>query len=393
MEVIGKKGGACWEHVIAIANHTQMDAWINIPVSASTDYVTELATMLKNDLNPDLNIYVENSNEVWNTAIDFGQSQYNQAQAADMGISEHENHARRTIELATIFESVFGTGSLNNRIRVVLCSHRPMLKWWVDPMLQYINTNYGNPSDYIYAIGSQAYFSGGVTIGADTNAVLDACHNSITNQIFDNGGDEAGRMQWVTKANDWNFPGGYVAYESGPAHGGGSTINIANRILAERTARMCDEILYNMDDAFLQLGGTLYMHFTLTSAYNRYGCWGLTDDVSVPDKNHKFACMRDFVNGITSIHNAYKTKAYDVRVFPNPSSQTVNISYTLRHTSDAQLRIYNTLGHMVHIIDAGMQGNGNHVLMWEHKDIAAGIYYYQFLLEETTVEGSILISD
>ncbi|MBK7336081.1 MAG: hypothetical protein IPJ00_07880 [Saprospirales bacterium] len=105
MPQIGKNGGACWEHVIDLANRTQTDAWVNVPISASTDYVMQLATMLKNGLDPDLNIYVENSNEVWNTAPGFEQSQYNQAQAAALGIGEHQNHARRTVELAQILKT------------------------------------------------------------------------------------------------------------------------------------------------------------------------------------------------------------------------------------------------------------------------------------------------
>jgi hypothetical protein len=126
---IGKRGGGCWEHVIEFANRTQTDPWINVPISADAAYVTQLATMLKSELDPNLDIYVESSNEVWNTAPGFEQSQYNKDQATFNGIGEHENHARRAVELAQLFENVFGAGSLNTKIRVLLCSHQPMLKW------------------------------------------------------------------------------------------------------------------------------------------------------------------------------------------------------------------------------------------------------------------------
>ena len=293
--VLGKRGGACWEHVIELSNLTQTDPWINIPVSATEDYVTQLAQMLQNDLDPSLNIYVESSNEVWNTAPGFEQTFYNEAQAADFGITWQENHARRTVDLAQIFESVFGAGSLNNRIRVVLCSHQPMLKWWVEPMLQYVENNFGAPGNFIYAIGSQTYFSGGADAGESVDDILSDCHESITEQINDTGVNEAGRMQWIAKAEEWELPGGYVSYEGGPDHGGGSTVNMANRILAERSEGMCEELRYNFDDAFIQIGGTLAMQFTLTSSYDRYGCWGLTDDVAVPYRNFKLGCLQELL--------------------------------------------------------------------------------------------------
>ncbi|MFZ4624800.1 MAG: hypothetical protein ACOYNF_11255 [Rhodoferax sp.] len=39
--------GVPWEHIIALANLTQKDIWINIPARADDDYVRQLATLLK----------------------------------------------------------------------------------------------------------------------------------------------------------------------------------------------------------------------------------------------------------------------------------------------------------------------------------------------------------
>lgn len=372
---IGKNEGACWEHVIELANRTHTDAWINVPVSASADYVAQLAAMLKNTLDADLNIYVESSNEVWNTAPGFEQSLYNQAQAAALGIGEHENHARRTVELAQIFESVFSQGTLNDRIRVVLCSHQPMLKWWVEPMLQYIQTNFGAPSDYIYAIGCQTYFSGGASNGENVSKILDDCHASITGQITDMGINEAGRTQWITKANDWNLPGGFVSYEGGPDHGGGSTVNIANRILAERSAGMCDEMRYNLDDAFIQLGGTLAMQFTLTSGYNRYGCWGLTDDVTNPHRNFKFACLQDLLPTRTN-EPAYPSGTVTT-VYPNPTDGPVTFEFYLNHTAHCSAVLFNSLGKRVEDVFSKKQfSKGKHrVEIPEGLQFSAGLYW------------------
>lgn len=339
LPTIGKRVGGCWEHVIDLANRTQTDAWINVPISATADYVTQLATMLKNDLDSGLNIYVESSNEVWNAAPGFEQTQYNKAQAMALGISEQENHARRTVELAQLFGSVFGNGSLNGRIRVLMCTHQPMLKWWAEPMLQYIQNNFGPPANYLYAIGCQTYFSGGAEAGETVTEILDDCHASITNQITEAGVNEAGRTQWIAKANAWNLPGGFVSYEGGPDHGGGSTTNIANRILAERDERMCDEMRYNLDDAFIQLGGTLAMQFTLTSGYNRYGCWGLTDDVTNPHRNFKFGCIKSLLPDPPSAVIEGIGEKLAISVSPNPSSATASFEIQAVHLSEGNLNL------------------------------------------------------
>lgn len=346
---IGKNGGAAWEYVIELANRTQTDPWINIPVSASSDYITQLAELFNSELEPQLTLYIESSNEVWNTAPGFEQSLYNQAQATDLGIGEHENHARRTMEIAQIFDSVFPSGTLNNRFRVVLCSHQPMLKWWVEPMLQYIDQTYGQPSYYIYGIASQSYFSGGADEGESVNKILEDCHTGITNQITDQGINEAGRTQWIQKAADWGLQGGYLSYEGGPDHGGGSLNNIANRIYAERSEGMCIELRYNLDESFIQLGGTLAMQFTLSSAYNRYGCWGLTDDINNPYRNYKMGCMKELIEDYApSSVNAVKDQVLSLTLRPNPVLNELIIELDSKKNVNVELQILNTLGRPVY---------------------------------------------
>jgi hypothetical protein len=298
---------AAWEYVIELSNIVKIDPWINVPVSASTDYVTQLATMLRDNLDPTLNIYVESSNEVWNSV--FHQQAWNAAQAAALGINEHENHARRTVELAQIFESVFGAGSLNNRIRVMLCCHAPMLKWWVEEyMIPYINSHYpGQVKDYIYSIARQTYFGGESAKGQPgtenytVEQILDECHNDIISQIWDSGLGENGRRQWVNKAAQWQLVGGCCSYEGGTDFMGTDWSdyphslrrNIANRIRAVRDPRMADELKFNYAYAFFDIGGNLAMDLALSSGYCRYGCWGLTDDITNPDRNYQFQAFRE----------------------------------------------------------------------------------------------------
>ncbi len=289
---LGKAGGASWEQVLALANLSKTDAWINVPISADAGYIKELATLMKQGLDPGLNLYVESSNEVWNTAPGFSQSQYNQAQAKALGLGEHENHARRGVELGLAFEQAFGPGSLNKRVRVVLCSHQPMLEWWVEPMLQYVKKKHGEPSKYFWGLASQTYFSPREDKSGKTAGMLKASRADIMNQLDETAGNKAGRKQWVAKAKAWKLPGGLLSYEGGPDSGGGSTKNVAQRIQAERSVEMGELMRLNLDEGFFRLGGSLAMQFTLSSGYNRYGCWGLTDDIAKPQRNSKYIALR-----------------------------------------------------------------------------------------------------
>lgn len=387
---INKKDGACWEHVIDLANRTGTDAWINVPISASTDYITQLATLFKENLNPDLNLYVESSNEVWNTAPGFEQSTYNIDEAADLGITPVENHARRTVEIAEIFESVFGPTSLNDKIRVVLCSHKPMLQWWVEPMLNYIETNHGAPSTYLYAISCQTYFSGGHDIGEDSTAILADCHASITDQINDTGVDLAGRIQWIEAANEWNLTGGFVSYEGGPDHGGGSVENIANRIYAERSMGMCEEMRYNLEEGFFDLGGTLAMQFTLTSSYNRYGCWGLTDDVAVPDRNFKFQCLKDLMDGGPLGIPASEEQNPTISVYPNPFHTALTFVYSVSEIQSVHLALFDGTGRLVCETTDEPKMMGENELKLQRNNLRSGVYFYQLAIGDQLFRGTII---
>ena len=101
----------------------------------------------------------------------------------------------------------------------------------------------------------------------------------------------------IALAKQFDLPGGFCAYEGGPDIGGGSRVNIANRIRAIRDPRQGDLYKRNFADCFWDLGGHLAMQFALSGPYSRYGAWGLTDDVSKPDRNALFREVRQLIGG------------------------------------------------------------------------------------------------
>lgn len=285
--------GMPWEYVILLANQVNKDIWINIPVSASGadpadpgSYVYQLAVLLRDGLNPNINIYIEHSNEVWNPG--FTQYTWNKLAAKDevasgssslnQGTTNVElwakrRHAKRVFEIGQIFAAVFGPGSMNTRIRPVY-AHWTIFPADYDSVLTWMNSNYGAPANYFYGIAQTAYFNDHLAARtASVDDLLAAMRNDS-----DNGKRYADQIHSV--AAKWNVK--HLVYEGGPDNGGGSTTNIANRILANRDPRIGDLLRHQISDNWFASGGDLFTYFVLSSTYSRYGSWGATEDYRIP---------------------------------------------------------------------------------------------------------------
>jgi hypothetical protein len=74
MRFWGTSSGVPIETAVALANEVLTDAWFNVPVMASDDYITQMAALVHKRLGGTHRAYIEFSNEVWNGA--FSQSGY-----------------------------------------------------------------------------------------------------------------------------------------------------------------------------------------------------------------------------------------------------------------------------------------------------------------------------
>jgi hypothetical protein len=63
-------GGVALEHMIDLCNELKASPWFCMPHLADDDYVRHFAEIVKQLLHPDAKVYVEWSNETWNTTFD-----------------------------------------------------------------------------------------------------------------------------------------------------------------------------------------------------------------------------------------------------------------------------------------------------------------------------------
>jgi hypothetical protein len=104
--------GVAVEHMVDLSNRLGADPWFCMGHLMSDDCVRQFATYVRDNLDPQLRIYIEHSNEVWNGS--FPQAQYAQQQGLAQGLSNDayqaqlRYQAKRSVEIFAIWEDVFG---------------------------------------------------------------------------------------------------------------------------------------------------------------------------------------------------------------------------------------------------------------------------------------------
>ncbi len=104
--------GTPYEVAIDLANELDTDAWITVPYQASDDYITELATLIQDRLEPELRVHIEYSNEAWNGIFPvFGELDRQAAAVRENeGLEDfyiYSAYGRNAANLFEIFEEVF----------------------------------------------------------------------------------------------------------------------------------------------------------------------------------------------------------------------------------------------------------------------------------------------
>ncbi len=74
---------------------------------------------------------------------------------------------------------------------------------------------------------------------------------------------------------------------------------------------------------------------------------------------------------------------FGLRGFPNPFNASTVISYTLPRSGHVQLNIFNVLGRKVATLSDGVQGIGDHEIVWDAGSFPSGIYFARLRMGES----------
>lgn len=97
--------GVALEYVAMLCNRVGADAWVCVPHHVDDAYLEAFARVLKEGLDPERRVFVELSNEIWNTAMP--QAQWFRQRAEETGRSWQELYARRCVGVFKVFQRVF----------------------------------------------------------------------------------------------------------------------------------------------------------------------------------------------------------------------------------------------------------------------------------------------
>ncbi len=262
------KDGVPVEHMMALANEVGANPWFCMSWNADADYIEHFARFVHDHLPADRKVYVETSNEVWNTAFEATR------QASSEGIAEHLStnpglaglyrYAEKTTAVMKIWSQVFADRP-HSLVRVAASQQDVPFK--SETVLGFRDT-----AAHLDALATAAYFGDIMHEGMTDN--LDEAFARLNKRV-----DQtiAGSVQ--NKAVAHEFGKMYVTYEAGQA----VVIPYNMPFLAsiERDPRM-----YGIYRKFLsawrsQVGGSLNL-FNNVGDIRFSGAWGLLEHSGQP---------------------------------------------------------------------------------------------------------------
>ncbi|MBD2089495.1 cellulose-binding protein [Microcoleus sp. FACHB-1515] len=289
--------GAPVEIMIALANRIHADPWFTLPIQATDEYMREFAQIVKDQLDPDLRVYVELSNEVWNWQ--FSQAHYaleqGKARWGEHGDAYMQWYGMRSAQMAELWKQVFG--DQRDRLRSIIGTQtvwRGLEEAALDCPLWVAEGHAPcHESVDLYAIAG--YFSGNLT-QAENQAAAEALLNEP------DGGFEKAFMQLeqggIIPAHSYNdsLAGVFdlfayhldvakqrnlelVVYEGGQHLVSADNEKLTNFFIALNGDRRMGELYSQLLQGWKASGGTLFMNFSDFGRRSRWGSWGVLEHV------------------------------------------------------------------------------------------------------------------
>jgi hypothetical protein len=298
--------GVSVETMVEFANRTGNDPWFTMPHQATDEYVTNFASYVKDNLNPNLTPYVEYTNEAWNGV--FAQSNWIEKQSQGLisysntnnngQIKKINGYSKRTTEIMQIWDRVYGAdkekviGVMSGQAANSFIAEQALAYDWTNQPKT--NEEYGIDAIAIgpyfgYYIGSPKYESTLASWTKESDGGLNKLFDEITKGGLLSGGPKDGALQKayrdiqqhaeIAEQEDLQL----IAYESGQHLAGignvGNNKAIVNLFTkANRDPRM-GEIYQDYFKKWFELGGDLIANFTDISQPGKSGAWGILESV------------------------------------------------------------------------------------------------------------------
>lgn len=286
--------GAPLEIMVELANHLHKDAWFNIPHAADDEYVREYAAYVRDHLNPELKIYLEYSNEIWNATFSHGE--YTQKKGIELGLGlnaaevGYEYYTIRARQIFAEWEQVF-----SGRDRFV----RVLGGWDTRPDFAEKVLSYDDTYQNVDALAIAPYFGGNIKGFRESSTVDDIFRLTTDKDSYRSLPEVLEGVRKHAKLAQ-QFGVDLLGYE-----GGQGLVDWATRkpdqhpnpllFAANRDPRM-GELYTQFLDGWGQEGGKLLMLFSAPRTCQWFGCWGLKEYITQPrTQAPKYNAVLDFI--------------------------------------------------------------------------------------------------
>ncbi len=290
--------GVAPEYMIELSNTLDANPWFNMPYQANDDYVRHFAEMVRDTLDPELTIYVEWSNEIWNYAYGFETSHWIQDQLAlpeNAGAGWYEFAAGQMQQDFEIWEEVFA-GQEDRIVRVVAGQQaNPTI---LENLLPAMNGNFDAISVTAYAgLGPEqlAGFNEFTTVDDVIDSLLEVTIPWSLSRLIDHQ-NLADQYSQILGRDI-----GLVTYEGGshPDAYGWPVQAVVHE--ASLSPRMYDVYQVLLNSAQL-IGVDLFNQYVFTGSGDSapWGDWGLLHNMDQPlEEAFEYQSILDFINSNT----------------------------------------------------------------------------------------------
>ncbi|MFM2224045.1 MAG: hypothetical protein RJA07_247 [Bacteroidota bacterium] len=345
----GATRGMAYEYAIDLCNQVSKHPWVCVPHLADSNYVVQMATLFKNNLNSNLNIYVEYSNEVWNYGYTQAHwitqdtanypSSWPKNNLYDASKSQPYNAGKLAARVFKIWRNVFGADSLRVK-RVLTCQAANSWVGSQNSLGANHQYDYLSPSFYFDVSTAQA---NAFTASTTPQQIIDTCrYNFFVKKMASIKNHYA--IAKADGAEVIHYEGGQHITANGNASNPALQAMYAAQLLPEMY-QLYDDVL----DSIRSWGSTLAVAYSLGSGDSKYGSWGhirSVDSVSSMIYSPKFeALLNNLPSKIAGcqlgIDEQNKVEAM-MNVFPNPASEWLIVNGKLLNGNT--IVIYDLMG-------------------------------------------------
>ncbi|QDU34547.1 hypothetical protein KS4_26170 [Poriferisphaera corsica] len=285
------------ELMIELANKLKFNPWFCMPHKADDEYVRQFAEMVREKLDPNLKVYVEYSNEVWNPAFkqfhwitDKGKTNpaLSSMNAGHRWLAQWGIEARRDLD---IWSDVFN-GQMNRLVRVY--AGQETNPWIAEMVLSQMDGGFD-------AIASTAYF------GAHPGSTL-SVGEIMAHAVMDIQNRTNKRSQHHQLAQAWSQklgrPIDYISYEAGQHLVSSDDTMTGALIAAQSSVEMYQAMIENMK-SFEKSGGSMYMAYQYVRRPSKWGSWGHLEYQDQPIEHAiKYRALIDYLTSTARLELA-----------------------------------------------------------------------------------------